>query len=170
MQRRTVAIAAIAVILLASVAAAIVDSRRGGDGASGTTPVTSMDQLAATYVATSTYATPQPLADLGAIHVSFDGDRVSVSTGCNVLGFTAHLESSRLVQTSAASMTEMGCEPARTAQQDLLAAAFAEGVRLELSGPYLSIHWGPVTNGAAAYSLGLTDQAWLASGTSTPTG
>lgn len=168
MQRRTLALVAIGVILAASLGAAILTSRPGTGATGGTNPVRSMDELAASYVATTAYATPTPLVSLQDVGLDVDGPRVVVRTGCNALTFSATIEDSRLVPTGPGMRTEMGCDPALMAQEDLLVAAFTQGVRLERSGPYLAVAWGPETEGHPQYSLGFTDRAWLAGATPAP--
>jgi heat shock protein HslJ len=56
------------------------------------------------------------------IRIAFAGEQVSVSAGCNTLGAGYRIEDGHLVVHGGVSSTEMGCDEARHAQDEWLAA------------------------------------------------
>jgi heat shock protein HslJ len=71
------------------------------------------------------------------IRVSFSEDgRIGVNAGCNTMGGAYRLEGSTLV-VGAAAVTEMGCDPARHAQDDWAFGLITSGPMLTLAGTEL---------------------------------
>ena len=79
---------------------------------------------------------------VGTVRLDFAADgRVSAETGCNGVHGPASVEDSVLV-TGPLMSTRMACEPALMEQERWVTEMLASHPRLELSGPYLALHWG----------------------------
>jgi heat shock protein HslJ len=72
------------------------------------------------------------------IRISFTDGRIGLSAGCNIIGGTYRLDGARLV-VDAAGMTEMGCDPARHAQDDWLATFMSSRPTVRLVGNELAL-------------------------------
>lgn len=133
----TVAALALAVLVATHWGGLSGDDTRGGDQS----PVRSLEQLAGRWTGINDTTTPAPFA--APVVLTVDGDRLSVSTGCNSGSGTIAVEDSRLVLTDGLAVTEMACLDAGvTAQEEWVLAMLAASPRLETAGPYLALHWG----------------------------
>ncbi|HUP82643.1 MAG TPA: META domain-containing protein [Candidatus Limnocylindria bacterium] len=81
------------------------------------------------------------LVDGTRIRLTFDGNRLSVTAGCNTIGGNYTLDGDQL-HFSGASMTEMGCDPARMSQDDWLVDFLGSGLTFTLSGNDLTLSNG----------------------------
>lgn len=124
------------------------DDARGGDQF----PVRSLDQIAGRWTAVNDTTTPAALA--APIVLTIDGDRLDVSTGCNSGSGVVAVDDSRLViDGNGLAVTEMGClDPAVADQEEWVLEMLTARPRLEVAGPYLSLHWGRL---GERYWLGL---------------
>ena len=75
------------------------------------------------------------------IRLSFDDGRIGVQAGCNTMGASYRLDGGRLRITDAAT-TEMGCDPARQAQDDWVFAFLGAGPTVALAGDELTLTAG----------------------------
>lgn len=100
---------------------------RGGDDP-GPTGGSDLD---ITYVVTSVTdgGEPHALVKGTEIRLTFDGDRLGITAGCNAMGGTYTLDGTRLT-VSALSMTEMGCDAPRMEQDTWVAGLFGRDVQL----------------------------------------
>lgn len=80
--------------------------------------------------------TAHPLVDGTTITLRFDGDRLGASLGCNRLGAPYEIDGDRLV-VQEISMTEMGCDPERHAQDQWFAELLQSSPALTLDGDRL---------------------------------
>jgi heat shock protein HslJ len=110
-------------------AAAISLSACGQGTSDGTGTDVSWDDLSGrTFLSTDVLkgADPYPLVKGSVVRLSFTGDAISASGGCNSMGGAAHLDGDVLVVDGPMSMTEMACKEPLMAQDtwlsDLLAA------------------------------------------------
>ena len=132
------------ILVLAVLAAAVVWvlGRRDDDNANGSVPVRSVAELGGRWAAVNAVGAPNPLA--APVELEVDGDRLLVRTGCNTGSGTVSVEDSRLVlDGEGLAVTEMGCDAPRTAQEAWVVDMLGATPRLELSGPYLYVTWGP---------------------------
>lgn len=83
----------------------------------------------------------RPLVPDTRIAIQFVEGRISVSAGCNIMGGRYGIEDGRLV-TDALAMTEMGCDPARHAQDDWLGAFIGSRPQVRLAGNDLILESG----------------------------
>ncbi|QKE83034.1 META domain-containing protein [Arthrobacter sp. NEB 688] len=137
--------AALAVVLLVVAGAAALRLQvADGDGsANGSRAVGSVEDLAGRWVAVNTVGAPAPVVP-GTLSFSVDGDRLAVQPGCNSGGGRVAVDGSRLVVPDGLAVTEMACLDAdRMAQEQWALEMLAARPRLERSGPYLFLHWGP---------------------------
>lgn len=88
-----------------------------------------------TYVVTGVTEddVPRPLVPGTEVRVGFDDGRLTVTAGCNTMSGTYTLDGTTL-SVEPMSMTEMGCDPDRMAQDTWLAGLFAAPVQL-VTGP-----------------------------------
>lgn len=75
----------------------------------------------------------RPLVAGTRIRIHFTAGNVTLSAGCNIIGGRYAIEGGRLV-TDAMSMTEMGCDPPRSAQDEWLAAFIGSRPTVQLNG------------------------------------
>lgn len=136
------AVVVVGAVLTVAAAGVLAASLYGGadDTANGSVPVERLDQLAGTWVAVNDTTTPAPLQ--GRVRLVFDGGRVLAETGCNTVRGPVAVEDSVLFA-EALTSTRMACEPALMEQERWVTQMVAARPRLELSGPYLALHWGP---------------------------
>jgi heat shock protein HslJ len=137
---RTVVVvgAVVALVALGTVAATLA----GGvdDTANGSVPVRGLEDLEGSWVVVNDVAAPAPV--LGTVRLDFTADgRVSAATGCNAVSGPVSVEASTLL-TGPLVSTRMACEPALMEQERWVTEMLADRPRLELSGPYLALHWG----------------------------
>ncbi len=138
--------AALAVVLLVVAGAAALRLQvvgGGGDGSTnGSRTVGSVEDLAGRWVAVNTAGAPAPVVPR-TLSFTVDGDRLTVQPGCNSGGGRVVVEDSRLVVPDGRAVTEMACLDAdRMAQEAWVLEMLSSRPRLELSGPYLFLHWG----------------------------
>ncbi|MFL6106206.1 MAG: META domain-containing protein [Marmoricola sp.] len=120
---------AVTVLLLAALAA--LSGCGAGDGRRD--PGASVDPGlgATTYVVTAVThdGRPRDVVRGTEIRIRFAGARVTLTAGCNTMSGGYQLEESRLTLEDLAT-TDMGCDPARSAQDSWLAGLFARPVQL----------------------------------------
>jgi heat shock protein HslJ len=75
----------------------------------------------------------RPLVPGTQVRIGFTDGRIGLSAGCNIIGGTYRVDGARLV-VDAAGMTEMGCDPARHAQDDWLTNFIGSRPTLRLTG------------------------------------
>lgn len=130
--------AAVALVAAGAVAASVAGS--AGDGsATGSVPVTGVDELSGRWVAVNDGSAPAPV--IGTVALTFQDGRVLVETGCNSARGPVAVEGGLLVSEDLVS-TRMACEPALMAQEQWLVQMVSSRPRLEVSGPMLALHWG----------------------------
>jgi len=130
----------LALVALGAVAATLSGGGGGDDSANGSLPVEGVDQLTGSWLAVNDVSAPAPV--LGTVRLEFlpDGD-VAAQTGCNGVRGRASVEGSVLV-TGPLMSTRMACEPPLMEQERWVTQMLESRPRLELSGPYLYLHWG----------------------------
>lgn len=159
---RTLVLVGGVVALVGTVAvAASVAGSGGDDSANGSVPVGALDDLAGSWLAVNDTTTPAPL--LGTVRLTFDGGAVVAETGCNTARGAVSVEESVLVA-EALMTTRMACEPALMAQEQWVVDLLTSRPRLELSGPYLALHWGEDER----WWLGLEGEGWDADASPAP--
>jgi heat shock protein HslJ len=116
-------------------------------------PTTTVDLATgvADRVFVSTAVEGYPLVDGTEIVLTFEGDRISASGGCNQLGSTWTLDGDVLVVPDMA-MTQMACEPAALMDQDTWIAA------LLTSSPTATLEGDTLTLSADGAVVTFTDQ------------
>ncbi|HYN66173.1 MAG TPA: META domain-containing protein, partial [Ornithinibacter sp.] len=77
----------------------------------------------------------------GAVRLVFGDGRVFAETGCNTVRGPVTVADGALVADALMS-TRMACEPALMEQERWVTEMLTSRPRLELSGPYLALHWG----------------------------
>ena len=128
----------VALVALGAVAASVAGG--GDDNANGSVAVKGLDQLVGSWAVVNDGSAPAPV--VGTVRLEFGADgRVVADTGCNGLRGRATVEDSVLV-TGPLMSTRMACEPALMEQERWVTEMLASRPRLELSGPYLALHWG----------------------------
>lgn len=129
----------VALVALGAVAASLAGD--GGDGsANGSVPVGGRDELVGSWVLVNHYAAPSPV--VGTVRMVFTEEgRVLAETGCNTLRGSVEVEDGALV-TGPLMSTRMACEPPLMEQERWISEMLSSRPRLELSGPYLALHWG----------------------------
>ena len=80
----------------------------------------------------------RPLVDGTQIRISFDDGQIGASAGCNTMGGTYRIEDGVLVF-EGGSMTEMGCDEARHAQDDWLIEFLGSRPAITQSGSELQL-------------------------------
>lgn len=85
---------------------------------------------------------PRPLVAGTQIQLSFDEGQVGAALGCNSMGGTYHLDGDVLVIDEGLSMTEMGCDPERHAQDEWFAGVLSSPPALAVEGDTLTITAG----------------------------
>lgn len=75
------------------------------------------------------------------IRLTFDNGRLSANVGCNTIGGNLTIDGNKLVF-SGASMTEMGCDPARMSQDDWLVTLLSSSPSFVLNGNDLTLTSG----------------------------
>ncbi len=130
-----------ALVAVGALAATLADGGSGGDGsANGSIPVERVDQLTGSWVAVNDGSAPA--TTLGTVRLDFSADgQLIAQTGCNGVFSTPSVEHSVLV-TSEPRSTLIACAPALMEQERWVTEMLGSRPRLELSGPYLYLHWG----------------------------
>jgi heat shock protein HslJ len=144
----------IALVALGVLVGSVWD-RGGDDSANGSVPVDDIGALAGpAWVVVNDGSAPAPVQ--GTVRLEFPpGGRVSAETGCNGVRGPASVEDSVLV-TGPLMSTRMACEPALMEQERWVTEMLDSRPRLELSGPYLALHWGE----GEQWWLGLEREGW----------
>lgn len=86
----------------------------------------------------------KPLVQGTVIRISFTDGQIGASAGCNTIGGTYTLDGDTLIF-QGGGMTEMGCDPARHAQDDWLAAILGARPTITLNGNDLVLTSGTTT-------------------------
>ncbi|MEO7422305.1 MAG: META domain-containing protein [Ornithinibacter sp.] len=134
----TVAVVAVAVASLA-VAGLLTGTGGARDNANGSIPVGSLGDLSGRWVAANDVGAPAPV--VGEVSLTFSDGFVLVRTGCNTGRARASVVDSRLVLEELAT-TRKACPSPLAEQEAWVVDMVTNSPRLELSGPYLSLHWG----------------------------
>jgi heat shock protein HslJ len=144
-----------ALVALGVVAASVVDG--GGEGtANGSVPVDGLDDLTGSWLAVNDTAAPAPVQ--GSVRLVFEAGRLVAETGCNTASGAVAVEDSVLV-TDALALTRKACEPPLMEQERWVVEMLESRPRLELSGPFLALHWGNGEGGGEQWWLGLEQEA-----------
>ena len=130
----------VALVALGAVAATLSGGGGGNDSANGSVPVEDVGELTGSWLAMNDISAPALV--LGTVRLEFlpDGG-VAAQTGCNGVRGPASVEGSVLVAGPLTS-TRMACEPPLMEQERWVTQMLEGRPRLELSGPYLYLHWG----------------------------
>ena len=109
---------------------------------------------------TSTEVTGHELVEGTQIELTFEGDRLSASAGCNTQGAPYSLDDGRLAWTEDPASTMMGCDADLMEQDEWLAGLFTAGVDLAGDADGMTLTSGDVTitlTGASAATADLSD-------------
>ncbi|MCO8125716.1 META domain-containing protein [Acidimicrobiia bacterium EGI L10123] len=130
------ALALLALIVVATVSACGDDDASVGTGG-GTA------DLAAEYLSieVTEAGAPRPLVEGTVISLRFDDGRVGASLGCNQLGGPYELDGDRLLVEDL-SMTEMGCDPERHAQDEWFAGVLQAEPTVVVEGDTMALTAG----------------------------
>jgi heat shock protein HslJ len=159
---RALALTGGVVALVGTVAVATALVGDGGDGtANGSVPVGGLAELSGSWLAVNDTTAPAPLR--ATVRLTFGDGRVVAETGCNTARGPVAVEESVLVADALAT-TRMACEPPLLAQEQWVVDMLTSRPRLELSGPYLALHWGADER----WWLGLEKEGAGAEPTATP--
>lgn len=138
--RTVLVVGGVGAMVALGVLAATLAGGAGEDSANGSVPVDDLARLTGSWLAVNDTSTPAPV--LGTVRLQFSDDgRGTAQTGCNRVGGPVSVEDSTLLAGPLVS-TRMACEPALTAQERWVTDMLEARPRLELSGPYLYLHWG----------------------------
>ena len=141
----------VALVALGALAATLAG---GDDTANGSVPVEGLDQLTGSWLAVNDASAPAIV--IGTVRLEFSEDgRVTAQTGCNGVRGQVSVQDSTLVAGPLTS-TRMACEPALMEQERWVTEMLSSHPRLELSGPYLALHWGEDEH----WWLGLEREGW----------
>jgi len=127
------------VVALVAALAVAATLAGGDDTANGSLPVSGFADLSGGWQATPAGTTPAPVQ--APVRLAFEDGRVSAETGCNTVGGPVSVRDSVLLA-GPLVRTRMACEPALMEQERWVTEMLASSPRLEVSGPYLFIHWG----------------------------
>jgi heat shock protein HslJ len=125
-------------VLPALAAVAACGPGAGADGSSG--GVSAADLDGRTFLSTSATSAGQPheLVPGTRIQLTFEDGRVSANAGCNQMSGAYTLDGATLVVDSLAT-TQMGCDPARHAQDEWLSGLLTGRPSIALTGDDLTI-------------------------------
>jgi heat shock protein HslJ len=139
MNTRRATLMLIPLILLACNAAAVAPST--SPSPSPTLPPQGLDGR--TFLSTSVTddGADHPLVPGTRIRLNFNGNQLGASVGCNSMGGTFALDGNRLMF-QGGGMTEMGCDPARHAQDDWLFGFIGSQPTIALDGNNLTLTSG----------------------------
>ena len=129
----------VALVALGALTASLAGGGGGDDSANGSVPVEGVGMLTGEWAVVNDGSAPAPVQ--GAVRLVFGDGRVFAETGCNTVRGPVSVEDSVLVAGPLVS-TRMACETALTEQERWLTEMLGSRPRLELSGPYLYLHWG----------------------------
>ena len=137
--RTLLVVGGVVALVAAGAVAAAVAGGPGDDSANGSVPVRGVADLSGSWLATPAGTTPAPVQ--APVRLVFEDGRVSAETGCNGVHGQVSVRDSVLL-TGPLISTRMACEPALMEQERWVTEMLASNPRLELSGPYLYLHWG----------------------------
>jgi heat shock protein HslJ len=139
---RTVAVVGgvVALVALGAVAASLAGGGGANGSANGAVPVDDVGVLVGSWRVVNDVSATAPVLGIVTLEFTPEG-RVVAETGCNIVRGTATVEDSVLV-TGPLMSTRMACEPALMEQGRWVTEMLSSRPRLELSGPYLALHWG----------------------------
>ena len=146
---RTATSGSAAALLLLGLLAGCGSSDGGGGGSASTSTPTSSPTPSSTPVAAvadldgatyeSTGVAGHELASAEPIRMSFEGDTMSVSAGCNTLFGAYAVDTGTLAWSGDPASTMLACEPALTDQDVWLADLFTTGVGASTDGSSLTL-------------------------------
>ena len=137
--RTFLVVGGVVALVAAGAVAATLAGGPGDDTANGSVPVDELRQLTGTWLVINDVAAPA--VTLGTVRLDFTDDgRVTAQTGCNGVHGQVSVEDSVLVAGPLVS-TLMACAPALMEQERWVTEMLEGRPRLELSGPYLYLHW-----------------------------
>ena len=150
---RAARLGAASVLLLAGLLAGCGSSDNGDEGGDTTTPTTSptpsstpvaavADLDGTTYESTSVEG--HELVPGAPVRVSFEGDTMSVSAGCNTMFGAYDVSDGMLAWSGEPASSLVGCEPELADQDAWLADLFTTGVEATLDGSTLTLTSGDV--------------------------
>jgi len=138
--RTFLAVGGVLALVAAGALAATLAGGAGDDSANGSSPVENVAQLTGSWLAVNDASAPAVV--LGTVRLEFSaGGQLVAQTGCNGVFTTASVADSVLAPGPLRS-SRMACEPALMAQERWVSEMLDSRPRLELSGPYLYLHWG----------------------------
>ena len=114
-----------------------------GQGGSGQVGGATLDGRTFLSTAITDAGDDRPLVDDTQIRLAFADGQVGASAGCNTIGGTYRVVDGRL-QWDGGSMTEMGCDPDRHAQDDWLSEFLGSDPQVALDGDDLTLTSGGV--------------------------
>ena len=129
----------VALVAAGAVAVMVAAPWDGDDSANGSIEVEGVEVLRGSWVVINDGSAPAQV--VGTVRMRFEGDTIVVDTGCNAARGRVGVERSVLVA-DAVVTTRRACEPPLMAQEQWLVDMVTSRPRLELSGPYLALHWG----------------------------
>ena len=115
------------------------DSASSGSGSA----VTADDLEGSTYVSTS--VTGEDLVEGSTINLSFDGPRMQLSAGCNIISAAYDVTDGTLAWTGEPAATMMACPDDLMAQDQWLTEMFQSGVTATSDGSTLTLASDDVT-------------------------
>lgn len=110
-----------------------------GSGASGGPSAGDLDGRDFLSTSVLEHGAERPLAPDTQIRLGFADGRISVQAGCNSMGGDYGLEDGVLRLRGSMSMTEMGCDPDRMAQDEWISGFLGSSPRVRLDGPNLTL-------------------------------
>ncbi len=137
--RTFLVVAGVVALVAAGAVAATLAGGGDGDTANGSVPVEDVGVLTGGWTVVNDGSAPAPVQ--GVVRLVFGDGRVFSETGCNTVRGLVSVEDSVLV-TGPLMSTRMACEPALMEQERWITEMLGARPRLELSGPYLALHWG----------------------------
>ncbi|MEO5608519.1 MAG: META domain-containing protein [Ornithinibacter sp.] len=140
MRRRPMTLAVVAVTVTSLAVVGVLTGTGGArENANGSIPVGSLGDINGSWVAGNDFGAPAPV--VGTVSLTIADGFVLVETGCNTGRARASVVDSRLVLEELAT-TRKSCPPPLAEQETWVVEMVTNSPRLELSGPYLSLHWG----------------------------
>jgi META domain len=137
--RTVVVVAGVVALVAAGAVAATLAGGGDGDTANGSVPVEDVGVLTGGWTVVNGGSAPASVQ--GVVRLVFGDGRVFSETGCNTVRGPVSVAESVLV-TGPLMSTRMACEPALMEQERWITEMLGARPRLELSGPYLALHWG----------------------------
>lgn len=109
--------------------------------AAGSVPPARLEGRTFLSVEVTVNGAPRPLVAGTRVQLSFNDGNLGASAGCNHIGGAYRLDGGRLV-TDSMAMTEMGCDPARHAQDEWLSSFLGSRPEVRLNGAELVLDGG----------------------------